>query len=68
MEVPPPADIDLHRLPALAFGRFAIAYGLSIPFGEGPEIGLPRQFKKMGPPPVRPPTAVEYGDSKDVYD
>jgi hypothetical protein len=32
------------------FTRFAISYGLSIPFGEGPEIRLPSQFEDAEKP------------------
>jgi hypothetical protein len=35
------------------FMRFAISYGLSIPFGEGPEVRLPSQFSAAPPLPVR---------------
>jgi hypothetical protein len=47
--------------------RFAIAYGLSIPFGEGPEIRLPSQLDPAGAPPRRQ-AGVDYRDHKDVYD
>ena len=51
------------------FRRFAISYGLSIPFGEGPEVGLPSQFAVAEKPkPWTVPGLVDYGDSKDVYD
>ncbi|QOZ38462.1 hypothetical protein XH92_40065 [Bradyrhizobium sp. CCBAU 53421] len=51
------------------FTRFAISYGLSIPFGEGPEIRLPSRFKEAEPPKAwRPRDWVDYVDSKDVYD
>ncbi|MEB3281409.1 MAG: hypothetical protein VKK42_21055 [Lyngbya sp.] len=54
-ELPFPADFDLSRLqPNNLFHRFAIAYGLSVPEGEGPEIkGYPRQFPDAPPPPPR---------------
>jgi hypothetical protein len=51
------------------FMRFAISYGLSIPFGEGPEVRLPSQFSAAPPLPVRQlPGGVDYADSKDVFD
>lgn len=43
-DVPTPLDFGHGDLPAEVFKELAIAYGLSIPFGEGPEIGLPSQF------------------------
>ncbi|MDW9414206.1 hypothetical protein GOB15_06990 [Sinorhizobium meliloti] len=50
------------------FTRFAIAYGLSFPFGEGPDIGLPSQFGDAETPRQwMAPGAVDYADSKDVY-
>ena len=51
------------------FRRFAISYGLSIPFGEGPDVSLPSQFAKAEPLRLwKPPGVVDYADSKDVYD
>jgi hypothetical protein len=69
VEVPKPSDFDMRQFPAAEFKRFAIGYGLSIPFGEGPEIKLPSQFKNAEKPPVwQPRDAVDYANSKDVYD
>ncbi len=65
--VPRPKDLLLKD--GDDFTRFAISYGLSIPFGEGPEIRLPSQFAKAeGPRQQTPPGLVDYADSKDVYD
>jgi hypothetical protein len=69
LEVPKPADLSMRGLPDVEFRRFAISYGLSIPFGEGPDTGLPSQFAKPERPKSwTPPGLVAYGDSKDVYD
>jgi hypothetical protein len=69
IEVPKPGDLSMASLHRDEFRRFAISYGLSIPFGEGPDLGLPSQFSKAEPPPVwKPPGVVDYADSKDVYD
>ncbi len=51
------------------FSRFAIAYGLSVADGEGPEVALPSAFDY----PTRPQQQqlrdiVDYADSKDVDD
>lgn len=67
LEVPRPSDL----LPSEhedEFIRFAISYGLSIPFGEGPDIRLPSQLD-VAEPPQRwsPRDIVDYADSKDVY-
>ena len=68
-EVPKPADLDMKGLAVSDFRRFAIAYGLSVPFGEGPDIGLPSQFAEPEPPALREPRGiVDYLDSKDAYD
>jgi hypothetical protein len=49
------------------FIRFAISYGLSIPSGEGPDVGLPRQFVDAEKPRQwQPPGGVNYADSKDL--
>ena len=42
-EVPMPSDLDLNGLVDNSYRRFAIAYGLSFPLGQGPEIRLPSQ-------------------------
>ena len=68
-EVPKPSDLEMKGLDDDEFRRFAIAYGLSVPYGEGPEIGLPSQFPKVERPKMRQPKGVvDYLDSKDVYD
>jgi hypothetical protein len=68
-EVPKPSDLEMDGLNVAEFRRFAIAYGLSVPFGEGPEIGLPSQFAEPERPKVRQPKGVvDYLDSKDAYD
>jgi hypothetical protein len=67
--VPRPKDLDMGRIGGDAFDRFAVAYGLSIPFGEGPDIGLPSQFENAPPlPQWQPPGGVSYENSKDAYD
>jgi hypothetical protein len=69
IEVPKPGDLAMASLHRDEFRRFAISYGLSIPFGEGPDVSLPSQFAKAEPPPLwKPPGVVDYADSKDVYD
>jgi hypothetical protein len=69
VEVPKPKDIAMRGLRGGEFVRFAISYGLSIPFGEGPAVGLPSQRSVPPPPPAwKPLGLVDYGDSKDVFD
>ena len=48
-EVPKPADLSMAQLNEREFRRFAISYGLSIPFGEGPEVS-----KRCSAPTFRP--------------
>ncbi len=67
-EVPKPSDLDMGSLEEEAFRRFAIAYGLSIPYGEGPEISLPSEFEPVERKKPREQDVVEYIDTKDVYD
>lgn len=43
-QIPTPDDLAINGLDRKDFNRFAIAYGLSIPKGEGPEINLPSYF------------------------
>ena len=68
-EVPKPGGLRMNGLKDSAFRRFAIAYGLSVPFAEGPDIGLPSEFSDVASPRVkREDSIVDYQDSKDVYD
>ncbi len=64
-----PPDLNMNALGEAEFGRFAVAYGLSVPVGEGPEIGLPSEFGDAERARVRQqPNVVDYSDSKEVYD
>ena len=67
--VPEPDDLEFNNIPKKYYHRFAIAYGLSIPIGEGPEIKLPSQVEDFEPLPVnRDDNVVDYMDTKDAYD
>jgi hypothetical protein len=68
LEVSAPADLEMTGLASSDFRRFAISYGLSIPFGEGPDVGLPSQFSEPEAPQPRPMRVASYLDSKDAYD
>ncbi|MGB3573786.1 MAG: hypothetical protein WBA01_17245 [Phormidesmis sp.] len=46
-QIPTPDDLSVNGLDSKDFNRFAIAYGLCIPEGEGPDIRLPSQFKNI---------------------
>lgn len=66
VEVPRPKDFIVPKGSGDEFIRFAISYGLSFPFGEGPDIGLPSQFGEAEKPRQwTPPGVVDYADSKD---
>jgi hypothetical protein len=68
-EVAIPSDVSMNGLKASGFGRFAVAYGLSVPYGEGPNIGLPSEFSEVKRRPARQSThVVDYFNSKDVFD
>jgi len=43
-EAPPPVGIDFGKVPPAELTRFAVAYGLSIPYGEGIEIARPGEL------------------------
>jgi hypothetical protein len=62
-------DLDMGGLTDQEFVRFAIAYGLSISNGGGPEVRLPSYFGTPdGPPEPLRPNVIPYADSKDIYD
>lgn len=66
VEVPRPKDFIVPKGGGGEFIRFAISYGLSFPFGEGPDIGLPSQFNEAEKPRQwTPPGGFDYADSKD---
>jgi hypothetical protein len=67
-EVKKPIDV-MNGLNAEDFGRFAVAYGLSVESGEEDEIGLPSEFVEAERPSARQlMNIVDYMDSKDVYE
>ena len=55
-DIPLPDDFDMGSIPLEHFHRFAIAYGLSVPFGERPEIRMRSESQPPEPPVVRPIT------------
>ena len=54
IEVPKPSDLTMNGLHRDCFRRLAIAYGLSVPFGEGPK----HRFAKPIPTCQTPETAA----------
>ena len=65
--VPTPGDLILD--PEDDYVRFAIAYGLSVPYGAGPDVALPSQIEDGPGPRPRPRGGeVDYQDSKDAFD
>jgi len=68
LQVPVPKDFSMTAAGRNDFNRYVISYGLSVPFGEGAEIGLPSQFAiAEKPKPRQPRGIVDYADSKDAY-
>jgi hypothetical protein len=51
--VPDASDLDMESVPKDHFHRFAIAYGLSVDFGEAPAFKLPRQIPEIKLPPMK---------------
>lgn len=47
--LPLPKDLETNGISDREFHRFAVAYGLSIPDGEQPQIQLPSQMKQCKP-------------------
>ncbi len=69
IEVPAPADLFMGSVAPSEYHRFLVAYGLSVPFGEGPEIRLPSQFKRVAPAKVsNKSTLPDYSDHKAIFD
>lgn len=69
IEVPFPADLLMGSVKTRDYHRFLIAYGLSVPYGEGPDIGLPSQIDPATPrAPIRTTGMPDYGDHKDIFD
>lgn len=49
MQVPVPSDCKMSEIGSEHFHRFTVAYGLSIPDYDYPQIGLPTQFPDLPP-------------------
>lgn len=66
-QIPTPDDLAINGLDQKDFNRFAIAYGLSIPRGEGPEINLPSYFDTVeSGSEIFTPEPDKYEDGKDL--
>jgi hypothetical protein len=63
--IPTPKEFSMNGLDLKYFNRFNIAYGLSFPIENTPEIRLPSYMRtlKKDPPPV--PETIKYEDDKD---
>ncbi len=64
-EIPIPSDLDMYNLPKAEFRRFSVAYGLSIPFGEIQDVGLPSEFKDHSPS-IAHIEVPPYSDTKEL--
>ena len=47
--LPSPKDLETNGISKHEFHRFAVAYGLSIPEGEQPELRLPKEMERIKP-------------------
>ena len=65
--VPFPPGFDLRSIATKDYHRFLIAFGLSVPFGEGPEIRLPSRFKDVEIEKPRESNIPDYQNHKDIY-
>jgi len=52
--LPTPKDLETNGISKHEFYRFAVAYGLSIPEGEQPELRLPKEMERIKPKPFKP--------------
>ena len=64
LEIPKPEKLNLNGLREKDFHRFAIAYGLSVPYGEGPDYAGPEAFDKIKS--VVRPRPRDWTDTKDL--
>ncbi len=67
-EVPSPPSLDLRSIVPKDYHRFLIAFGLSVPFGEGPEFRLPSCFKDAEIKKPQESDIPDYQDHKAIYD
>ena len=68
-EAPKPSDLEMKPLLESEYHRYLIAYGLSVPLGEGPDFSLPSQHHI--PPPIKTKQSgpgYDYSDTKDMFD
>ena len=67
-EVPAPPDLMMQSADSSEYHRFLIAYGLSIPFGEGPDFEMPKNVKPAPRPQKRVTDVPDYLNHKDIFD
>lgn len=66
--IPTPKDFSMNGLSSQDFHRFAVAYGLSIPEGDCPEIRLPSEMDKADSQTIKTTISSErlrYEDTRD---
>lgn len=66
--VPAPQELNLQSIKPRDYHRFLVAFGLSVPFGEGPEFRLPSQFEKIDLPKAVSKCLPDYADQKAIFD
>ncbi len=66
--IPIPKDLTMNGLTLQEFHRFSVAYGLSIPAGEAPEVRLPSVMANVKPQELEPPPSRErYEDTRGSW-
>ena len=66
--VPIPSDLEMYGLADNnVFPRFTVAYGLSVPAGEAPEVSLPSASYPI-PPSQKPNDIPPFETHKDLYE
>jgi hypothetical protein len=63
--LPVPDELDMSGIAPAHYGRFAVAYGLSIHPDEGPSVHL-EPPEPLPPKPRRGPSPIDYFDTKDL--
>lgn len=67
-EVPAPQELDLRSIAPEDYHRMLVAFGLSVPFGEGPEVRLPSRFEVVKPKRRKRSDIPDYADHKAMFD
>jgi regulator of replication initiation timing len=64
--LPTPKDLETNGIRSHDFHRFAVAYGLSIPDGDQPEIRLPSEMESIKPQPFKQDDSGQLSSYEDM--